>query len=131
MGEIRQHRNPEDEPYFMIGMACRLPREQARDKGKTADLAFGYQGGEGAYRKLAPDDPSTSEEIKRYQQAWRNANPATVRFWGDVNRAAIKAVQQPRKIFKANERFAFTCDDFFLRMELPSGRKIAYPFPRL
>ncbi len=31
-------KNPEDEPYFILGhRACGLPLDQARDKGKTAD----------------------------------------------------------------------------------------------
>src|SRR5262249_56951234 len=82
-------------------------------------------------KKLAPSDDTSSEaEIKQRQQAWRNAHPQTVRFWGDLNRAAIKAVQNPGKII-ACKRIAFRRDDSFLRMRLPSGRKIAYPFPRL
>src|SRR5262249_2926533 len=105
--------------------------EQARAPGKTGDLAFGYMGGPGAWKKLAPSDDTSSEaEIKQRQQAWRNAHPQTVRFWGDLNRAAIKAVQNPGKII-ACKRIAFRRDDSFWRMRLPSGRKIAYPFPRL
>src|SRR5262249_33147927 len=114
-------KNPGDEPYFILGHnVCRLPREQAREKGKTADLAFGYMGGEGAWRKLAPDDPSSSAEIKTYQEAWRNAHPATVRFWGNINRAAIKAVQNPGEAIRCNERIVFRHEDAFLRMRLPT-----------
>jgi DNA polymerase bacteriophage-type len=124
--------NPEDEPYFITGhRTFGFTREQARAPGKTGDLAFGYMGGSGAWKKLAPSDDTSSEaEIKQRQQAWRNAHPQTVRFWGDLNRAAIKAVQNPGKII-ACKRIAFRRDDSFLRMRLPSGRKIAYPFPRL
>src|SRR5262249_33877985 len=125
-------RNPEDEPYFILGHnVCGLPREQARQKGKTADLAFGYMGGKGAWRKLAPDDPSNAAEIKRYQEAWRKAHPATTRFWDAINQAAIKAVQNPSKVIRCNERIAFKRDGDFLQMCLPSGRELAYPFPRL
>jgi DNA polymerase len=124
-------KDPADEPYSIVGHSCGLPPELARNKGKTADLAFGYGGGEGAYRKLAPDDPSNSAEIKQYQQVWQRAHPATVRFWGDINRAAIKAVQSRGKVFNANERISFKCDGDFLRMRLPSKRELAYPFPRL
>src|SRR5262249_4106893 len=125
-------KNPEDEPYFILGHnVCGLPLEQARQKGKTADLAFGYMGGVGAWRKLASDDESSAAEIKRYQEAWRNAHPATTRFWGAINRAAIKAVQNPGEAIRCNERITFKRDGDFLRMCLPSGRELAYPFPRL
>jgi DNA polymerase bacteriophage-type len=40
----------EDEPYHIAGVASGLDR----DGGKTETLAFGFMGGVGAYRKLAP-----------------------------------------------------------------------------
>jgi DNA polymerase bacteriophage-type len=124
--------DPQDEPYFMIGHKIfGLPAEQARSPGKTGDLAFGFMGGQGAWQKLAPTgDTSTEEEVKRRKQAWRNAHRATVRFWYDLNRAAVRAVEQPGA--EATIRaLTFCCDDSFLRLKLPSGRMLAYPFPRL
>jgi DNA polymerase bacteriophage-type len=126
-----QTQNPEDEPYAILGKLCGFPPGQARNKGKTFDLAFGYMGGVGAYRKFAPGDPSTDFEIKGYQTAWRKAHPATVSFWGSLNRAAIKAVRRPGETIRCNDRNSFRCDDDFLRMKLPSGRELAYPIPRL
>src|SRR5262249_23914134 len=97
----------------------------------TADLAFGYMGGPGAWQKLAPEGDATAEEqIKRYQQAWRSEHPNTVKFWGAINRAAIQAVRKPNTV-AACGRLSFESDGTFLRMRLPSGRKLAYPFPRL
>jgi putative DNA primase/helicase len=124
--------NPEDEPYFITGHKnFRLPAEQARTPGKTGDLAFGYMGGAGAWKKLAPaDDASTEAEIKQRQQAWRNAHPQTVRYWYALDRAARTAVQKPSQVIQC-KRVAFKQDGTFLHMQLPSGRKIAYPFPRL
>jgi hypothetical protein len=123
--------DPDDEPYFIIGRTFGIAREQARPTGKTADLAFGYMGGIGAWEKLAPpDDTSTEAEIKRRQQTWRNAHPQTVRFWGAINRAAIQAVRKPGIVIECG-RLAFKSDGTFLHMKLPSGRKLAYPFPRL
>ena len=114
----------EDEPYFILGSkSFGLPHEQARAIGKIGDLAFGYMGGEKAYRKLAPPgDTSTRDQIKRRQQAWRNAHPETVRFWGAVNRAAIKALQKPGTVIQC-KKIAFECKGTFLFMHLPSGRK--------
>jgi hypothetical protein len=124
--------DPDAEPCFVLGHKIfGLPQEQARATGKTADLAFGYMGGKGAWEKLAPaGDTSTDAEIEKRKQAWRRAHPETVRFWHSLNRAAIKAVQKPGETFRC-KRVAFRCDDSFLRMLLPSGREIAYPFPHL
>jgi DNA polymerase len=65
--------DPKDEPYYLLGRSCGQPEESARKIGKTADLAFGYMGGPGAWDRLAPEDDSSSEADKRrYQQTWRS-----------------------------------------------------------
>jgi hypothetical protein len=48
---------PEDEPYHIDGKAAGLDR----DEGKVFNLAFGFAGGPGAFRKFAPDDPATEK----------------------------------------------------------------------
>jgi DNA polymerase len=128
--EFDRTQDPEVEPYAVLGRALGFSGELARTIGKTADLAFGYMGGAGAWQKLAPaDDASTEIQIKRRQQAWHAAHPETVRFWHALNRAALQAVAQPGQAFPC-KRVAFTCKDEFLRMMLPSGRELAYLFPR-
>jgi hypothetical protein len=125
--------NPEDEPYFISGHKIfGLPKAQARDPGKTGDLAFGYMGGKGAWQKLAPPgDASTEIQIKQRQQAWRRAHPQTVEFWHALNRAAKTAMRLPGKIVPCRGLALHCCEDSFLRMKLPNGREIAYPFPTL
>ena len=123
--------DPHDEPYFLLGKTLGLPAAQARSVGKTADLAFGYMGGAGAWRKLAgPDDTATEAEIKARQQAWRDAHPETSRFWYALDKAAVRAIQKRGAVI-ACKRVAFEYADDFLFMRLPSGRRIAYPFARL
>ena len=46
--------------------------------GKTCDLAFGYQGGLNAWRKLEPDK-FTDAEVETFKAEWRGAHPE-VRF---------------------------------------------------
>jgi DNA polymerase len=121
---------PEDEPYFALGRRFGLPPERARAIGKTADLAFGYMGSIGAWRRLADDDETSDEQIKRYQKAWRDAHPKTYRFWYGLDDAAIEAVQKPGTIVVCG-RVAFKCDGAFLVMRLPSGRKLSYASPVL
>jgi DNA polymerase len=123
--------DPRDEPYYILGRACGQPEEFARAIGKTADLAFGYMGGPGAWDRLAPEDDATSDaDKKRYQQTWRNAHPQTVQFWRSIDNAAIAAVRTPNSTFTC-KRLALTYDGTFLRITLPSGRALSYPFPRL
>jgi DNA polymerase len=123
--------DPKDEPYYINGRNCGLPEDTARGTGKIADLAFGYQGSVGAWRKLAPDDDnSTDAEIVRYRDAWRRAHPFTEGFWRGVNRKMVDAVSKPGTVIKY-KRLSITCDGSFLRVTLPSGRALSYPFPRL
>jgi DNA polymerase len=131
-----QTQDPADEPYFLIGRDIfGIAKESARAIGKTGDLAFGYMGGIGAYRKLAPGDNSTDEQIKGRQYAWRDAHPMTRDFWTVLNRKTVQAVSTPGAEIRFQrfcwQRLSFKSDGTFLRMILPSGRAIAYPFPTL
>jgi DNA polymerase len=93
--------DPHDEPYFRIGSACGFPEETARQNGKIIDLAFGYGGGVGAYRRIAPEDDTTSDEqIKAYKQAWCARHPQTRQFWYGLNRAAIAAVRDAPRVIQ-------------------------------
>jgi DNA polymerase len=124
--------DPKDEPYYLLGRGCGQPEESARSIGKTADLAFGYMGGPGAWDRLAPDDDtSTQDDKKRYQKAWRRLHPQTEKFWGAINRAAIQAVRNPGTAFTCRKLTAVYDGESFLRITLPSGRSLSYPSPRL
>jgi DNA polymerase len=123
--------DPNDDPYVLIGRALGHPEKTARDFGKIADLAFGYQGGAGAWHNMAPEDDTSSEAtIVRYRDDWRAQHPATVRFWYALDRAAITAVGYPGVDHRVG-RLVFRYVAPFLRVRLPSGRSISYPFPRI
>jgi DNA polymerase bacteriophage-type len=120
-----------DEPYYLLGRSCGQPEESARTIGKTADLAFGYMGGPGAWDRLAPeDDPTSDADKRRYQQTWRRAHLQIVQFWRGIDRAAIAAINKPNSTL-TYKRFTLTYDGTFLRIVLPAGRALSYPFPRL
>jgi DNA polymerase len=124
--------DPKDEPYYILGRNCGRPEESARKIGKTADLAFGYMGGPGAWDRLAPDDDSSTEDDKRrYQKTWRSLHPQTVQFWASINRAAINAVRKPGTTFSCRRLTVVYDGEMFLRITLPSGRSLSYPAPRL
>jgi DNA polymerase len=127
--------DPRDEPYCVT--ACKIFRRPEgsftkgspeRSVGKTCDLAFGYMGGLGAWRKFEPDR-FTDDEVKTFNAEWRAAHPKIKRFWYDVDRAALMAVRQRGRVFRCG-LVAFKSAGAFLWLKLPSGRKLAYPQPR-
>jgi RecA-family ATPase/5S rRNA maturation endonuclease (ribonuclease M5) len=99
--------------------------------GKIFDLAFGFQGGVGAYKNFAPEDNDADEaKIKTYRDGWRRQHPQTVKFWNALDRAAINAIRHPGTAF-AVRCFSYRYDAPFLRLKLPSGRSISYPFAEI
>jgi hypothetical protein len=126
---------PEDDPYFIGGRSLGFPQDVARKFGKTADLAFGYQGGAGAYKNFAPKDDTASEaQIQGFKLAWRRRHPQIEQFWRGIDRAAIAAVNRAPEVIRYGRLTlqVKTLDDAsFLLITLPSGRRLSYPFPKV
>jgi DNA polymerase len=128
--------DPRDEPYCVLAARMlKLPEgsitrgSPERIFGKTGDLACGNQGGEKAIEKFAPGIFSLAEREK-IKTEWRAAHPAVCRFWYAIDHAAWTAVQQRGRVVSCGP-IALKCCGNFLFLKLPSGRKLAYPFPRL
>jgi DNA polymerase len=128
--------DPRDEPYCET--ACRIFRVPSgsytkespeRSIGKVCDLAFGYQGSLNAWRKFEPDRFS-DEEVQQFKNEWRAAHPAIKRFWYEIDRAALTAVRERGRIIHCGP-IALKSSGAFLRLRLPSGRKLSYPMPRV
>jgi DNA polymerase bacteriophage-type len=129
-------KDPRDEPYCIT--ACKIFRvpdgtfnkeSPERKVGKTCDLAFGYQGGKNAWRKFEPDRFS-DEEVEQFKIEWRAAHPAIKKFWHAIDRATWQAVREREKVIRCG-RLLIKCTGMFLFIKLPSGRKLAYPYPRI
>jgi DNA polymerase len=118
------------DPYYRLGKQFGFPDDTARTIGKTADLAFGYMGSIGAWRKFAGDE-MPDKEVYELRRAWRDAHPNVEKLWGDLDCAALRAVAKINVVQRVNQHLAFCFDGTFLRLRLPSGRKIAYPFARV
>jgi DNA polymerase len=125
-----------DEPYCIT--ACKIFRvsdgtytkdSPERGIGKICDLAFGYQGGLGAWRGFEPDR-FTDDEVNQFKNEWRTAHPAIRRFWHDIDRAAWAAVRERGHVIRCGS-VAFKSTGAFLLLKLPSGRKLSYPQPRI
>ena len=129
-------RDPRDEPYcetackiFRVPFGTYTKQSSERNVGKTCDLAFGYMGGLNAWRNFEPSQFSDAE-VEAFKKEWRAAHPAIKQFWYDVDRAAWTAVRERGRVVRCG-CIAFKCTGGFLFLKLPSGRKIAYPHPRI
>ncbi|MED3648528.1 DNA polymerase [Halalkalibacterium halodurans] len=102
-----------------------------RQKGKVAELALGYQGGKGALVQMgALDMGLDEEELPELVTTWRQANPAIVKFWYDVERAAVQALKDKTTV-KMQYGLQFIYQSGVLFIQLPSGRKLAYAKAKL
>jgi DNA polymerase len=101
-----------------------------RQKGKIAELALGYGGSIGALKAMgALDMGLDEEELPQLVDAWRQANPHIVKFWWNVDKAAMEAVRYKRT--NSTHGITFSCQSGMLFISLPSGRRLAYVKPRI
>lgn len=100
--------------------------KKIRQRGKVATLALGYQGGVGALKAMGALEMGIPEdELQGLVDSWRKASPHVVKFWRDVQTAAVEVIQnggvahlqRGLKMFKKSG---------FLFIQLPSGRRLAY-----
>lgn len=123
--------NPEDEPYYALGLSLGFPADTARAMGKIADLAFGFGGSVGAYRRLAPNSEATDEEILRQRNAWQQAHMNVVKLWYRLMSEAVQAITNPGTVRTVNDKLSWRYDGTFLFLRLHNGRELAYPFAEL
>jgi len=102
-----------------------------RQKGKIAELALGYQGSKGALITMgALNMGLTEEELPGLVTTWRQANPAIVQYWSDVESAALEAVRG-KTTTGLPRGLAFSYESGILFIRLPSGRRLAYVKPKI
>lgn len=87
-----------------------------RKEGKVAVLALGYNGGIGSLRAMGAE--GSDEKLQYLVTQWRNANPAIVQFWADMQRAFRNGGQAGRIRVEKDGRDR--------RVILPSGRSMVY-----
>jgi DNA polymerase len=117
--------------------------------GKTAELASGYGGWIGAWKRFGADAHfSNDDEIKQAILAWRRESPAIVEFWGKQVRedppesyqfrrelyglegAALRAILNPGETHSCQSILYQVAGDA-LYCRLPSDRCLVYHRPRL
>lgn len=101
-----------------------------RQKGKIAELALGYGGSVGALKAMGALGMGLSEdELQPLVTAWRNSNQNIVRFWWDIDRAAMNAVKYHMDGEVCGIKFCYQSGMLFIT--LPSGRHLSYVKPKL
>lgn len=115
-----------------------VTKSERQLQGKVPELAGGYQGGVGAYRKMggAVFDAMSDEAIQEIVTAWRRAHPRTRSLWYDIEAAAREAINNLGESFGVRDLLTFdvkpdTQGIAWLRMRLPSGRYLCYPRPEV
>jgi DNA polymerase bacteriophage-type len=131
-----------------------------RAKGKVSNLALGYAGGAGALVKMGAEgagidignykelnaewhavgapgkfhewnrDLHDYPELLRLRDLYRDASPATVRFWKLCAKAWDIAAAGKGARFGSSQQFAMIRDGRHNRLILPSGRSIWYRHAR-
>lgn len=139
---LQEYRAGVDRYKVMASMIYRVPVEAIgkhpqRFVGKQAVLGCGYGMGPAKFRVTCKkmggyDLPMGLEEIA--VKAFRAKHKKVVQCWYDLERAAKHAILRKGDVFKVG-LLLFTCKDIegmpFLLMRLPSGRKLAYPKPKI
>ena len=73
----------------------------------------------------------TLEMCQLIVDTYRSVNRPVCELWWACEQAAINAVRYPGQVFRVNSKIAYKKVNKFLFCQLPSGRMIPYPFPRL
>ncbi len=102
-----------------------------RAKAKNAELALGYGGSLGAMKRMGGDKMGMSDaEMTHIVKLWRKSNPNIVELWSEIEACAHEAVRYHRQVIGTPRNLIFDCDDDYLTIQLPAGRKLFYYHPQ-
>jgi DNA polymerase len=132
--------NKDLEPYRVF--AHRLLRKSTavsaitaaeRQLGKCGELACGFGGGVGAWRRIAKDeDVRSDDEVQVIIRNWRAAHPKICAIWERLARAARNSIATGKPVqVSAVPRLVTNFDGYALTITLPNNRVINYPGARL
>jgi DNA polymerase bacteriophage-type len=119
----------------IYGYPCtKKDNDRERQVGKIAILGLGYQMGVSKFQATAEaaGQQLTEEQAKEVVDAYRARFYRVKQLWWDTEAAAINAVnvrKTGRKVTLGS--VSWTVEGDFLYCELPSGRRLSYPFPKV
>ena len=99
-----------------------------RFTGKTCELACGYQGSVGAWRKFDSSDRFDDDEVRSIVSKWRINHPKIVNFWNDIDNKFFHVVQNGGEE-KVGEFIRVGKAGSFAYMEAPNRKRIWYANP--
>ena len=113
-----------------------VTKDERQKMGKVPELACGYQGAVGAFRRMGGPsvEAMSNDEISNIVRQWRARHPKTKAFWYAMEDAATSAILKPGESFSCGP-ITFDLMDGpdgapYLRMRLPSGRYLCYRHPQ-
>jgi len=65
-----------------------------------------------------------------FKRLWRQAHPMVVALWAGLEQIVVEAISTPSKSFSYG-RFKARRDGQWLRIIMPSGRSLCFPYPRV
>lgn len=115
--------------------AGELWASELRQRGKVAELAFGYGGGVGAATTMDIKKLLKDEEKQPLVDAWREASPNVVQFWKTINNMVLHTIKTGEPTHKAVgfgvAKITVRIDGGQLFIILPSGRRLCYLTPKI
>lgn len=116
---------------FNVPISAITKGSEMRQKSKIAELALGYGGTIGALRRMGGERMGLSDtDMKDLVRKWRDASPAIVALWSELDEASKEAVRKRKPVCCTCKNIIFNCDGQFMTVKLPSGRKLFYANPR-
>lgn len=126
-----------EDPYvaaysYTFGVPKEKVTRDQRQLGKILVLAFGFQGGKGAFHVMSKSIgvKFTDEVAEDSKNKWRIAHPNIVNLWHGLEKAAMRAVKRPGTV-QEYRLIKYRMKGSFLWCQLPSGRVLCYPYPKI
>lgn len=117
----------------IYGIPPRDVTKEQRDIGKKAILGLGYQMAAKRFRESNREQGvEVSKALsERAVDTYREEHSGVPDFWKAVNRRAIQVVKDSRHRSLQLGQLVFGYKSPFFYIELPSGRRLTYAFPKL
>ena len=115
---------------FNVPISAITKGSELRQKSKISELALGYEGSLGALKRMGGEQMGLSDvEMMSLVRKWREANPAIVALWKELDEASKESVRYHRPVKCTCRNLVFSADDDYMTIKLPSGRKLFYKQP--